>query len=144
MRRAYGMQLGRFALASVLLGWNGGASASPLLAMHAGISVKSQNSVEAVRWRHRHRSYSWDKADDTESASRRAFGENRSPTDVVMPDLGRRYHRSRSWSGRAAASGDETDGVVLGSDRANRFTRSDMARPDLHRRRGWIDPPPTQ
>ena len=84
-------------------------------------------------------------ADDMESSGRSSIGEsNSTASEDVLPDLGRRYHRGRSWSGQAAANREETHGFALSPARTNCFTPSDVARPDPRRRRGWIDPPPAQ
>ena len=90
------MRLGRLALASVLLlGWTGGATASPLIPTLAGISLQSHSDIEAARWRHRNRGYSWGDRGDGDcyaiDGSARSFNsENRStnpklscPTSVV-------------------------------------------------------------
>lgn len=139
------MHLVAFALAAVLLGWTGEVSASPFLATHASISLKSQNNVEVVRWRQRHRNYFWRERHDMESSGRSSIGEsNSTASEDVLSDLGRRYHRGRSWSGQAAANREETHGFALSPAHTNCFTPSDVARPDPRRRRGWIDPPPAQ
>jgi hypothetical protein len=143
------MRLGLLALAAVLLlEWTGGATASPLIPTLAGVSLKSQNDIEAARWRHRHRGQSWgDRGDGdryaTDGSARSSNGENRSSTpEVAPPDFGRRYHRGRFWGGRRDANRNETGGLALGF--ANRFTPSEVIRPDPRRRRGWVDPPPAQ
>ena len=145
------MRLSRLALASVLLsGWTGGATASPLIPTLAGISFQSHSDIEAARWRHRNRGYSWgDRGDGDRYAidgSARSFNsENRSTTpEVVPPDLGRRYHRGRFWGARRDANRDETSDVALSLNGANRFAPSEVVRPDPRRRRGWVDPPPAQ
>jgi hypothetical protein len=141
------MRLGRLALAGVvLLGWAGSSTASPLMPMKAGASLKPQNIVEAARWRHRHRGYVWtERGDDTDGPSSGLTGENRSTTlEVVTPDLGRRYHRSRFWGARRGTNRDETSDVALSLSGANRFTSPEVIRPDPRRRRGWVDPPPAQ
>jgi hypothetical protein len=62
--------------------------------------------------------------------------------EAAPPDLGRRYQRGRFWSGRRDANRDQTGGLAL--DGANRFSPSDVVRPDPRRRRGWVNPPPAQ
>jgi hypothetical protein len=132
----------RLALAGVvLLGWAGASTASPLIPMQAGVSLKPQNIIEAARWRHRHRGYfRSERSDDTASSF---TGENRSAIPEVVPsDLSRRYHRGRFWGGRRDANRDETGGIALNG--ANRFTPSEVVRPNPRRRGAWIDPPPAQ
>jgi hypothetical protein len=141
------MRLWRLALAGVvLLGWAGASTASPLIPMQARVSLKPQNIVEAVRWRHRHRDYFRSKrSDDVDGAVRSFIGENRSATPEIVPsDLGRRYHRGRFWGGRRDANRDETGGGALSLNGANRFTPSEVIRSNPRRRGGWVDPPPAQ
>ena len=46
-------------------------TASPLIPMQAGVSLKRQNIVEVARWRHRHPGYFWsERIDDTDSPAR--------------------------------------------------------------------------
>jgi hypothetical protein len=118
------MRLRRLALAGVvLLGWAGASTASPLIPMQARVSLKPQNIVEAARWRHRHRDFRSKRSDDADGAARSFIGENRSATAEVVPsDLGRRYHRGRFWGGRRDANRDETGGIALNLNGANRFT----------------------
>jgi hypothetical protein len=139
------MRLGGLALAAVLLlAWTGGSTAFPLIPSQASISLPSQDSIEAVRWRHRHRGYSWAKqGDDTGGTARGFTAEVPSATpEAAPPDLGRRYQRGRFWGGRRDANRDQTGGLAL--DGANRFSPSDVVRPDPRRRRGWVNPPPAQ
>jgi hypothetical protein len=136
------MHLRRLALAGVvLLGWAGASTASPLIPMQAGVSLKPQNIIEAARWRHRHRGYfRSERSDDT---ARSFTGENRSAIPEVVPsDLGRRYHRGRFWGGRRDANRDETGGIALNG--ANRFTPSEVVRSNPRRRGAWVDPPLAQ
>lgn len=139
------MRLGGLALAAVLLlAWTGGSTAFPLIPLQGCISLQSQDSIQAVRWRHRHRGYAWgEQGDDTGGTARSFTAENPSATpEVVPPDLGRRYHRGRFLGGRRDANRDQTGGLALNG--ANRFSPSDVVRPDPRRRRGWVDPPPAQ
>jgi len=121
------MGLGGLALAAVLLlAWTGGSTAFPLIPLQARISLQSQ-----------------DQGDDTGGTLRSFTAESPSATpEVVPPDLGRRYHRGRFWGGRRGANRDQTGGLALNG--ANRFSPSDVVRPDPRRRRGWVDPPPAQ
>jgi hypothetical protein len=133
------MRLGRLALAGVvLLGWAGSSTASPLIPMKAGASLKPQNIVEAARWRHRHRGYVWtERGDDTDGPSRGLTGENRSTTlEVVTPDLGRRYHRGRFWGEGRATNRDETSDVAISLSGTNRFIPPYPARPSPSPRMG--------
>jgi hypothetical protein len=139
------MRLGGLAVAAVLLlAWTGGSTAFPLIPSQASISLPSQDSIEAVRWRHRHRGYAWAKqGDDTGGTARDFTAEDPSATpEAAPPDLGRRYQRGRFWSGRRDANRDQTGGLALTG--ANRLSPSDVVRPDPRRRRGWVDPPPAQ
>ena len=142
------MRLGQLVLAAVLLmAWTGGSSAfPPPFATQAAVSLKSQNNIEAARWRHRHRGYSWGaRGDDTDGGAPSSAGESRSVTsEVVPPDLGRRYRQGRSWGGRRDANRNATGGLALSFDAANRFISPEVIRPDSRRRRGWVDPPPAQ
>ena len=109
------MRLGGLALAAVLvLAWTGGSMAFPLISLQGRISLQSQDSIEAVRWRHRHRGYARaEQGDDTGGTARSFTAENPSATpEVVPPDLGRRYHRGRFWGGRRDANRDQTGGIV--------------------------------
>jgi len=135
------MRLGGLAFAAVLvLAWTGGSMAFPLISLQGRISLQSQDSIEAVR----HRGYARaEQGDDTGGTARSFTAENPSATpEVVPPDLGRRYHRGRFWGGRRDANRDQTGGLALSG--ANRFSPSDVVRPDARRRRGWVDPPPAQ
>ena len=139
------MRLGGLAFAAVLvLAWTGGSMAFPLISLQGRISLQSQDSIEAVRWRHRHRGYARaEQGDDTGGTARSFTAENPSATpEVVPPDLGRRYHRGRFWGGRRDANRDQTGGLALSG--ANRFSPSDVVRRDPRRHRGWVDPPPAQ
>lgn len=101
------MGLGGLALAAVLLlAWTGGSTAFPLIPLQGCIFLQSQDSIEAVRWRHRHRGYAWaEQGDDTGGTARSFATENPSATpEVVPPDLGRRYHRGRFLGGRRTAT----------------------------------------
>mgnify|MGYP003694478425 CR=1 FL=1 len=98
------MGLGDLALAAVLLlAWTGGSTAFPLIPLQARISLQSQDRIEAVRWRHRHRGHAWaEQGDDTGGTVRSFTAEKPSATpEVVPPDLGRRYHRGRFGVGGA-------------------------------------------
>jgi hypothetical protein len=85
------------------LAWTGGSTAFPLIPLQGCISLQSQDSIQAVRWRHRHRGYAWgEQGDDTGGTARSFTAENPSATpEVVPPDLGRRYHRGVFWVGGA-------------------------------------------
>jgi hypothetical protein len=143
------MRLGRFALAAVLLsGLVGGAMSSSLIPTGAGVYLKAHNEVEAVRWRHRHRGYFWGGREDREDADIRASSLSREShstiPEVVPPDIGGRYHRGRFWGGRREVNRDETSGIALNLSGANRFSPSEVVRPNPRRRGGWVDPPPAQ
>jgi hypothetical protein len=63
-------------------------------------------------------------------------------TDIETVRWRHRY-RQESWTDRRAESRGRDDSDALGSNGANRLSASET-RPDLRRRRGWIDPPPAQ
>jgi hypothetical protein len=68
------MGLGGLALAAVLLlAWTGGSTAFPLIPLQGCISLQSQDSIEAVRWRHRHRGYAWGEQGDDTGGTARSF-----------------------------------------------------------------------
>lgn len=144
------MRWGRVALAVVFLAWAGGAIASPLIATVSGVSLTSHREVETVRWRHRHhRGSSWGERGDadrdaSDDSARGLTKEDISLPEIVRPDLSRRSYRGRSWSGRRGGTRDEPGDFALSVSGLNRFTPSEVGRPDARRRRGWVDPPPPQ
>jgi hypothetical protein len=86
--------------ALILLGWAGGAAASPLVPARAAVSLEAHADVEAVRWRHRgYRDFFWgERRDsgriDTDGFATNAYGPNRlTLPDPVRPDSRRR----RGW-----------------------------------------------
>ena len=98
------MRPGPLALAAIiLLGWAGGATASPLIPARAGVSLQAHNDIEAVRWRHRrYRDYFWgerrdgdrNETDGFAANAYGAYGANRfTLPEVVRPDSRRR----RGW-----------------------------------------------
>jgi hypothetical protein len=140
------MRSDRVALAAVFLGWIGGATAAPMAATVAGVSLTSHREVESIRWRHRHRDYGWGErgtgAGEAAGEPARTAGDDdlsRAP-DVIRPETGRRSSRNRSW--RRDAARDEPAGFALDLGSANRIAPAEIARPDARRRRGWVDPPP--
>jgi hypothetical protein len=139
------MGSGLFALAAFLLGWIGGATAAPMMATAAGTSLIPHREVETVRWRHRHRGYSWGErgagAGDGSSESGRADANDLSPpSEVIRPEAGRRSYRSRSW--RRDAARHEPVGFAFNPGNSNRVAPAESLRPDTRRLRGWVDPPP--
>lgn len=95
------MRPGQLAVAAViLLGWAGGAVASPLIPARVVVSFEAHADVEAVRWRNRrYRDFFWgERRDsgrtDTDGFAANAYGSNRLAfPDLVRPDSRRR----RGW-----------------------------------------------
>lgn len=105
-------------------------------------SLNSQPNIdpEATKWGHRHRrGYSWNDG-RTESARTNPF--NSQPNiDLEAPKWRDRYRRTYGRNDRRSDSVRRDDTDAFGSN-ANRLPTTDIVRPDLRRRRGWVDPPP--
>ena len=139
------MRWGQLAFAAViLLGCVGGATGSPLIPTLAGVSLRPQSDIAAVRGRHgHHRGYFWgfrltDRAnrDDTDALTSQ-------PNIDIEATRWRRHRRDYGWNDRRSDSigRDDTD---ASSSNASRLPATDFVRRDLRRRRGWVDPPPAR
>ncbi len=129
--------------ALLLLGGAGGAAGTPLIPILAGVALQSHSDIEAARWRHRHhRGYFWgDRGTDGADSDGTARFSSQPNIDLEATKWRHRHGRDYDWNDRRSGSArlDDTNGS--GSN-ANRLTTTDIVRPDLRRRRGWVDPPP--
>ncbi len=138
------MRPARLVLAAVLLlGYAGGAEGTPLIPSLAGVALQPHSDIEAARWRHRpHRSYFWGDR-GTDGADSDGTGPFSSQPNIGLeaPKWRHRHRRDYGWNDRRSGSARLDDTNASGSN-ANRLTTTDIVRPDLRRRRGWVDPPP--
>ena len=116
---------------------------TPLIPILAGVALQSHSDIEAARWRHRHhRGYFWgDRGTDGADSDGTARFSSQPNIDLEATKWRHRHGRDYDWNDRRSGSArlDDTNGS--GSN-ANRLTTTDIVRPDLRRRRGWVDPPP--
>ena len=129
--------------AVLLLGWAGGAAGTPLIPILAGVALQSHSNIEAARWRHRHhRSYFWgDRGTNGADGDGIAPFSSQPNIDLEATKWRHRHGRDYDWNDRRSGSARLDDTNASGSN-ANRLTTTDIVRPDLRRRRGWVDPPP--
>ncbi len=64
-----------------------------------------------------------------------------SHSDIEAARWRHRHRRDYGWNDRRSGSARLDDTDAPGSNGNSLTTATDMVRPDLRRRRGWIDPP---